>query len=259
MTIKEIRLKTEMSQSEFAEYCGISKRSLQEWEQERTQPPYYLTELLTRVINAESKIEKEWEMEEEISMTKGTYRVKYMVLKNKAFATMKKTTVQAESLGDIIRHIKEQETKKFYIVEIKKSIDIKKLFKGKGEKPEEEQVKNIGTPVDPIEEIKKTALWSKIEEILSEVSGNETKLVLEVNEDKEPATFDINQYVRVPKAVDPLGNAVEWSDWLYSKNITSKTTLKEVFGEAQYIKHMYESIPNMADDLCKKIAELDNI
>ena len=51
MKIKELRRLTGMSQSEFAAYFGLSVRSVQEWEQERKQPPPYLVGLLKRMAN----------------------------------------------------------------------------------------------------------------------------------------------------------------------------------------------------------------
>lgn len=53
MKIKELRRLTGMSQSEFATYFGLSVRSVQEWEQERKQPPPYLAGLLKRILDNE--------------------------------------------------------------------------------------------------------------------------------------------------------------------------------------------------------------
>lgn len=53
MKIKELRSLTGMSQSEFAAYFGLSVRSIQEWEQERKQPPPYLVGLLKRILDNE--------------------------------------------------------------------------------------------------------------------------------------------------------------------------------------------------------------
>lgn len=58
MTIKELRQATGMTQKEFAEYYGISVRTIQEWEQERKNPPSYLVGLLERVWKLENE-EKE--------------------------------------------------------------------------------------------------------------------------------------------------------------------------------------------------------
>lgn len=62
MKIKELRKLTGMSQREFAEYFGISVRTIQEWEQERKSPPSYLAGLLKRILDIEFfKMNKEQE------------------------------------------------------------------------------------------------------------------------------------------------------------------------------------------------------
>lgn len=53
MKMKELRELTGMSQSKFAAYFGISVRNIQEWEQERKQPPPYLISLLERILDDE--------------------------------------------------------------------------------------------------------------------------------------------------------------------------------------------------------------
>lgn len=53
MKIKELRNLTGMSQSKFADYFGISVRTIQEWEQERSAPPSYLVGLLKRILDLE--------------------------------------------------------------------------------------------------------------------------------------------------------------------------------------------------------------
>lgn len=55
MTIKEMREKTGLSQGKFANYFGISYRTIQQWEQERSNPPRYLVALLERIWSAENK------------------------------------------------------------------------------------------------------------------------------------------------------------------------------------------------------------
>lgn len=55
MTIKELRAKTGMSQNKFAQYFGLSVRNLQEWEQERKNPPPYLVGLLQRILDLEEE------------------------------------------------------------------------------------------------------------------------------------------------------------------------------------------------------------
>jgi len=46
MSIKELREKEKLSQSRFAKKYGMSKRTLQQWEQARSTPPCYLEELI---------------------------------------------------------------------------------------------------------------------------------------------------------------------------------------------------------------------
>ena len=53
MKIKELRQLTGMSQKQFAAYFGISFRTIQEWEQERSAPPTYLVGLLKRILDFE--------------------------------------------------------------------------------------------------------------------------------------------------------------------------------------------------------------
>ena len=55
MTIKELRRTTGLSQSKFAKEFGISVRTLQQWEQNISNPPVYLVPLLERVMKAEGK------------------------------------------------------------------------------------------------------------------------------------------------------------------------------------------------------------
>ncbi len=55
MTIQELRAKTGLSQSKFAERYGIPVRTLQEWEQGKRKPPGYVLELL------EFKVRKDME------------------------------------------------------------------------------------------------------------------------------------------------------------------------------------------------------
>lgn len=53
MKIKELRQSTGMSQKQFAAYFGISFRTIQQWEQERSAPPAYLVGLLKRILDLE--------------------------------------------------------------------------------------------------------------------------------------------------------------------------------------------------------------
>lgn len=54
MTIKEVRAKTGLSQSKFAEYFDLPLRTVQEWEQGRRKPPDYIPKLLERIWNLET-------------------------------------------------------------------------------------------------------------------------------------------------------------------------------------------------------------
>lgn len=54
--IKELRKQTGMSQSQFATYFDIPVRTLQDWEQERRQPPEYLVRLMERLLKYENLI-----------------------------------------------------------------------------------------------------------------------------------------------------------------------------------------------------------
>lgn len=53
MTVKELRKKTGMSQQKFGDYFGISKRTIQEWEQERKNPTDYLVNMMQRILDNE--------------------------------------------------------------------------------------------------------------------------------------------------------------------------------------------------------------
>lgn len=56
MTIKELRTLTGMTQKEFSEYFGMSKRAIEEWEAERRKCPEYLLELIEYKLRNEKKI-----------------------------------------------------------------------------------------------------------------------------------------------------------------------------------------------------------
>lgn len=58
MSIKELREKTGLSQSKFAEYLNISVRTVQYWEQEKRTPPEYVTELIEYKLRNEGLIGK---------------------------------------------------------------------------------------------------------------------------------------------------------------------------------------------------------
>lgn len=46
MTVKELRTKTGMTQKAFAEYFGIPKRTVEDWEYEKRKCPEYLLKLM---------------------------------------------------------------------------------------------------------------------------------------------------------------------------------------------------------------------
>ena len=58
MTVKELRAKTGMTQKAFAEYFGMSKRAVEEWEGERRKCPDYLLKLMIYKLNNEGLISK---------------------------------------------------------------------------------------------------------------------------------------------------------------------------------------------------------
>lgn len=49
--IKEIRAKTRLSQSRFADEFGIPVRTLQQWEQEKSSPPEYVISMIEAVVS----------------------------------------------------------------------------------------------------------------------------------------------------------------------------------------------------------------
>lgn len=67
MGIKELRIKTNMTQKEFAEYFSIPQRTIENWEGGQRKPPEYVLELI------KYKIEKE-----RLGMTKdlGEFKLK---------------------------------------------------------------------------------------------------------------------------------------------------------------------------------------
>lgn len=52
-TVKEIRAMTGFSQSKFAEFFGVSVRTLQDWEQGRRVPPTYVPGMMLRILEHE--------------------------------------------------------------------------------------------------------------------------------------------------------------------------------------------------------------
>ena len=53
--IKELRKQLNMSQGQFAEYFGIPKHTLQQWEQGLRTPPAYVFSMMKRILELEKK------------------------------------------------------------------------------------------------------------------------------------------------------------------------------------------------------------
>lgn len=56
MTIKELRTLSKMTQQEFADYFGMSKRSVESWEGGQRQCPNYLINLIEYKLRNEKLI-----------------------------------------------------------------------------------------------------------------------------------------------------------------------------------------------------------
>ena len=56
MTIKELRTAAGMTQQAFADYLKIPKRSIENWEYGKTEPPVYLIELIEYKLKHEGLI-----------------------------------------------------------------------------------------------------------------------------------------------------------------------------------------------------------
>lgn len=56
MDLKEMRLKLNMTQKEFAGYIGIPVANISHWEQGYRKPPAYVVNLVARVIRVESNL-----------------------------------------------------------------------------------------------------------------------------------------------------------------------------------------------------------
>ena len=67
-TLLEMRKELGWSQKKFADYLGISVRTIQNWEQQRREPPEYLAALVERILIKENVLEEE-NMSEEIIFT----------------------------------------------------------------------------------------------------------------------------------------------------------------------------------------------
>ena len=56
MNIKELRTAAKMTQKAFAEYFGIPKRTIEDWETERRTPTAYVLELIEYKLKNEKLI-----------------------------------------------------------------------------------------------------------------------------------------------------------------------------------------------------------
>jgi DNA-binding transcriptional regulator YiaG len=56
MNIKELRTKAGLTQAQFAELLGCSKRAVESWEGGKREPPAYLVKLIEYYLKHENKI-----------------------------------------------------------------------------------------------------------------------------------------------------------------------------------------------------------
>lgn len=57
LEIKEIRIRTGLSQSKFGAMFGIPVSNIQNWEQHVTTPPSYIPCMLSRILDLQDEIE----------------------------------------------------------------------------------------------------------------------------------------------------------------------------------------------------------
>ena len=60
ISIKNMRIRMGMSQSQFANYIGIPVRTLQEWEQGKRTPPSYIVKMVHNIMRLEDEKKKEF-------------------------------------------------------------------------------------------------------------------------------------------------------------------------------------------------------
>lgn len=58
MKIRELRLKTGLTQTEFGELFGIPMRTIQEWELENRKPPEYVINMIEELLYRREIIER---------------------------------------------------------------------------------------------------------------------------------------------------------------------------------------------------------
>ena len=63
MTIKELRKRTGLSQSKFAERFHLSMRTLQRWEQNQNEPQEAIVYMINRILDLEDQMEEQKQQE----------------------------------------------------------------------------------------------------------------------------------------------------------------------------------------------------
>ena len=66
MTIKELRKRTGLSQSKFAERFYLSMRTLQRWEQNQNEPQEAIVYMINRILDLEDQMEEQKQQENRI-------------------------------------------------------------------------------------------------------------------------------------------------------------------------------------------------
>lgn len=66
MTIKELRKRTGLSQSKFAECFHLSMRTLQRWEQNQNEPQEAIVYMINRILDLEDQMEEQKQQENRI-------------------------------------------------------------------------------------------------------------------------------------------------------------------------------------------------
>lgn len=66
MTIKELRKRTGLSQSKFAERFHLSMRTLQRWEQNHNEPQEAIVYMINRILDLEDQMEEQKQQENRI-------------------------------------------------------------------------------------------------------------------------------------------------------------------------------------------------
>lgn len=66
MTIEELRKRTGLSQSKFAERFHLSMRTLQRWEQNQNEPQEAIVYMINRILDLEDQMEEQKQQENRI-------------------------------------------------------------------------------------------------------------------------------------------------------------------------------------------------